>query len=83
MPLWLHFKPKLVGKRREREKIKTVILFCSVPTLRVIENFKKIAKKFKKLKNTTMASFQANIGWKMPRKREYKEYRSVSFQPEA
>ena len=30
-----------------------------------------------------MASFQANIGWKMPRKREYKEYRSVSFQPEA
>ena len=30
-----------------------------------------------------MASFQANIGWKMPRKGEYKEYRSVSFQPEA
>ena len=30
-----------------------------------------------------MASFQAKIVWKMPRKREYKEYRSVSFQPEA
>ena len=30
-----------------------------------------------------MASFQAKIGWKMPRKREYKRYRSVSFQPEA
>ena len=26
-----------------------------------------------------MASFQAKIGWKMPRKREYKKYRSVSF----
>ena len=25
--------------------------------------FKKIAKKFKKLKNTIMASFQAKIGW--------------------
>ena len=30
-----------------------------------------------------MASFQAKIGWKMPRKRKYKEYRSVSFQPDA
>ena len=26
--------------------------------------------------------FQAKIGWKMPRKREYKNYRSVSFQPD-
>ena len=26
-----------------------------------------------------MPSFQAKIGWKMPRKREYKKYRSVSF----
>ena len=24
-----------------------------------------------------MPSFQAKIGWKMPRKREYKNYRSV------
>ena len=29
-----------------------------------------------------MASFQAKIGWKMPRKRKSKNYRSVSFQPE-
>ena len=26
-----------------------------------------------------MYSFQAKIGWKMPRKREYKKYHSVSF----
>ena len=26
-----------------------------------------------------MASFQAKIDWKMPRKREYKNYRYVSF----
>ena len=30
-----------------------------------------------------MASFQAKIGWKMLRKREYKKYRSVSFLPDA
>ena len=29
-----------------------------------------------------MASFQVKTGWKRPRKREYKNYRSVSFQPE-
>ena len=29
-----------------------------------------------------MASFQPEIGWKMPRKREYKKYRSVSFLPD-
>ena len=30
-----------------------------------------------------MALFQAKIGWKMTRKREYKNYRSVSFRPDA
>ena len=44
-----------------------------------IGNSKKIAKKFKYLKNTIMASFQAKIGWKTPRKRKNKNYRSVPF----
>ena len=30
-----------------------------------------------------MPLFQAKIGCKMPEKREYKNYRSVSFQPDA
>ena len=30
-----------------------------------------------------MASFQVKIGWKMKRKRENKNYRSVSFLPDA
>ena len=30
-----------------------------------------------------MASIQAKIGWKRPRKRENKNYRSVSFLPDA
>ena len=29
-----------------------------------------------------MASFQPEIGWKMPRKREYKKHRFVSFLPD-
>ena len=30
-----------------------------------------------------MASFQAKIGWKIPRKRENKNYRYVTFLPDA
>ena len=30
-----------------------------------------------------MALFQVKTGWKRPRKREYKNYRFVSFQPDA
>ena len=52
-----------------KERIKKVS-FRFVPTRREIENSKKIAKKFEKLKKTIMASFQAKIGWKSIRKRE-------------
>ena len=48
-----------------------------------MENSTKIAKNFKKLKNTTMVSFQAKIGWSRMRKIENKNYRSVPFQFEA
>ena len=80
IPLWRLLKPKFIGEGGEREKIKIVVPFHSVPTRRVIENSKKIAKKFK---NTIMASFQAKIGWKRQRKRENKNCRSVSFLPDA
>ena len=43
---------------------------------------KKKAKKLNKLKNIIMASFQAKIFWKMPRKRETKNYRFVPFLPD-
>ena len=52
----------------EKEK-KYKLSFHSFPTLRVIENSKKIAKKVKKLENTIMAPFQAKIGWKTQRMR--------------
>ena len=52
------FQAKTGCKRmRKREKKKLSLRF--VPAWRVIENSKKIAKKFKKLKDTIMASFQA------------------------
>ena len=44
---------------------------------------KKQQKKFKKLKNTSTASFQVKTGWKRPRKRENNNYRSVPFLPDA
>ena len=64
-------------EKAEKERNKKLSLRF-VLTRTVIENSKKIAKKFKKLKNTFMASFQANIGWKRVRKREDKNYRCVS-----
>ena len=69
-------------EKSEKERIQK-LSFRFVPTRREIENSKKIAKKFKDLKNTINASFQAKICWKRPRKREYKIYRYVSFQPDA
>ena len=44
---------------------------------------KKKQTNFKKLKNTIMASFQARIVSKTPRKREIKNYRFVPFPPDA
>ena len=74
-----HFKSKLVGKCREREKIKIFNPFRPVSNLRIIENSKNIAKKLKKLNNIIMASFQAKIGWKTQRKRENKNCHFLSF----
>ena len=50
----------------EKERIYRVS-FRFIPTRRVIENSKKIAKIFKKLKNTVMYSFQAKTGLKKMR----------------
>ena len=76
------FQAKIGWKTQRKRKNKNChfVPFRSVPTQRVTENSKKIAKNFK---NTIMSSFQAKIDWKMPRKREYKIYRSVSFLPKA
>ena len=53
-----------------------------MPTQPVIENSKKIAKKFKKLEKTIVASLQAKIGWEMRRRRVNKKNRSDVFLPD-
>ena len=54
--------------------------FRCVPIRLVIENFKKITKKFKKLENTIIASFHAKVGCEMPRKSENENNRFDGFQ---
>ena len=44
---------------------------------------KKIPKKFKKFKNIIADSFQAKIDWRRKRKRENKNYSSVTFLSDA
>ena len=68
---------KRMGKRENKK-----LSFRFVSTRCVIENFKKIAKKFKKLKYTVMTSFHAKVGWKSLRNGENKNYRSIPFQPD-
>ena len=66
---------KAVKERKEKKS------FQCVPTRPVTENSKKIVKKFKKLENTIIASFQARIGWERPRKRENKKIVPMCFYP--
>ena len=66
----------------EKER-KYKLSFRFVPTQCVTENSKQIAKNFKKLSNTIMASFQAKIRGETLRKGENKTYRSFPFQPDA
>ena len=68
------------GLKRPRKRQNNNYRFVS--TRYVIKNSKKIAKKFKKLKNTVMYSFQAKIRLKKMGKGENKNYRSVSFLPD-
>ena len=77
------FQAKVSWKNIRKREIKFIVPFRSVPSRCVIENSKQIAKKFKKLKNTVVASFQAKIGRKSLRKGENKNYPSVPFLPEA
>ena len=60
---------------RKRGKIKIIVLFRSYPTRK-----NKLQKNSKNSIIPILASFQAKIGWKRKRKRENRNYRSVTFQ---
>ena len=75
------FQAKQVGKGSEREnKNYRFVSFRSDLTHK--RKLEKIAKKFNKVKNSIIASFQAKIGWKRPRKRRNKNCISVPFLPD-
>ena len=75
------FEAKIGWRTMRKREYKN---YSSVPFLSDAEQKtpKQIAKKLKKLKNTTMASFRAKIGWKRPRDTENKNYRCILFLPE-
>ena len=56
--------------------------FRRVPTRPAIGNSVKIAKIFKKLEYTIMATFRAKICWGRPRMGENKKHRSDEFLPD-
>ena len=68
---------------KAKKKRKYKLTFRFVPTQRVIENSKQIVKKFKKLQNTIMVSFQAKIRGETLRTGENKNYLHVPCQPNA
>ena len=76
------FAAKIGWKRSRKRENKNYrfVSFRFVSIRQIRDNSKKIAKKFKKLKNPVMASFQPKIGLKRPRKRENKNFLSVPFQ---
>ena len=77
------FQAKIVWKRPRKREHKNYRFVSFRLFLTHNLKFQKIAKKFKKLKNASMASFKARIGWKRPRKKENKYCRSASFRPNA
>ena len=75
------FLAKIGWKRMRKREIKIIVPFISYPTRN--RKFQKNSKKFKKITNTIVASLQAKIGQRKPRKRENKNSHSVPFLPEA
>ena len=75
------FLAKIGWKRMSKREIKIIVPFLFYPTRN--RKFQKNRKELKKLKNTIVASLQAEIGWRKLRKRENKNSRSVLFLPEA
>ena len=77
------FQAKIGWKKMRERETKIIIPFCYVPARCVIENSVKIEKNSKKRKKFDQGSFQAKIGRKRMRNMENKNYRFVSFLPDA
>ena len=75
------FQAKIGWKGLERKKIKNIVSFRPYPTRnRKLQKNSKTIEKIKK--NIIMALFQSEIGRKIMRQRENKNYRSLSSLPD-
>ena len=73
MALWHPFKPKQVGKGRQKEKIKIIVPLRSYPM-----RHRKLQRNSKKIKKIPLwLHFEPKIGWKRRRKRQNNNYRYV------
>ena len=73
MALWHPFKPKQVGKGREKEKIKIIVPLRSYP----MRN-RKLQRNSKEIKKIPLwLHLEPKIGWKRRRKRQNNNYRYV------
>ena len=81
IPLWLLSKPKQGGKGRGREKIKIIVPFCSNSMRN--RKFQKNSKKFQKIKKIPLWHHFKPKQVGNGSERENKNYRFVSFLPDA
>ena len=79
------FQVKIGRKSTRKRENKNYYYISFIPDakLKIPRKQQKNSKNSRKSKYTIMPLFQAKIGCKMPRKREFENYRSVSFQPDA
>ena len=78
------FQVKIGWKKMRKRETKIIVPFCYVPAQCIIENSIKIVKNSKKKKKKyDYGSFQVKIGRKRMRNKENKNYRFVSFLPDA
>ena len=79
----VHFKPKQVGKGLEIQKIKIIVSFRFVPAQHVIENSIKIVKIIQKIKEIPLWFISNQNRLEKDENERKKNYRSVSFLPDA
>ena len=82
VPLWHHFKPKQVGKGRERVKIKILVPFRSYPTRN--KKIQKNSKKILKIRKYRYGFLSSQNRLKKAEKERNKKlsFRSIPFLPD-
>ena len=80
IPLWIHFKPKLIGEGWERGKIKIIVPLRSYPTRN--RKFPKNSKIIQKIKKYHYGFISSQTRLEIDENEGNKNYRSVPFLPD-